>query len=89
MARYCRNKEEKKRSTQMPLNKFEILKNRVMQRGEGSGREIEKDRKKILKEERANKEKRKTKIEKKKEREKKEKTREVEEKIKEEKEVEM
>jgi len=27
----------------MPLNKFEVLKDRVMQRGEGSGKEIEKD----------------------------------------------
>jgi len=42
MARYCRNREEKRRSS-MPQNKFEVLKDRVMQRGEGSGREIGKD----------------------------------------------
>ena len=30
MARYCRNREEKKGSTQMPLNRFEVLKDRVM-----------------------------------------------------------
>jgi len=41
MARYCRNREEKKGLTQMPLNRFEVLRDRVMQRGEGSGREIE------------------------------------------------
>ena len=75
MARYCRNREEKKGSTQMPLNKFEILKDRVMQRGEGSSREIVKDRKEILKEERVKK--MKTKVQKK-DLEKKEKTREVE-----------
>ena len=65
MACYCRNRrEEKKGSTQMPLNKFEVLKDRVMQRGEGSGREIVKDRREILKEEKAKKE-RKTKVQKK------------------------
>jgi len=92
MARYCRNRgEEKKGSTQMPLNKFEVLKDRVMERGEGSGREIVKDRREILKEEREKKEKRKTKVQKK-DLEKKEKTREVEkreEKIEADKEVEM
>jgi len=55
MARYCRNREEKKRSTQMPSNKFEILKDRVIQRGEGSGKEKGKDRREILKEERKKK----------------------------------
>ena len=34
MARYCRNKGEEKRGSSMPQNKFEILKDRVMQRGE-------------------------------------------------------
>ena len=61
MARYCRNREGKKGSTQMPLNKFEILRDRVMQRGKGSGKEIGKDRREILKEER----KKKTKVQKK------------------------
>ena len=75
MARYCRNREEKKGSTQMPLNKFEVLKDRVMQRGEGSGREVGKDRREILREEREKK--KKTKVQKE-ELEKKEKKREVE-----------
>jgi len=52
MASHCKNmgKEEP-----MPIssNKFEILKFRVMQRGEGSGKEIVKDRKEILREEKA------------------------------------
>jgi len=55
MARYCRNREEKKGSTQMPLNKFEVLRDRVMQRGEGSGKEIGKDRREILREEKERK----------------------------------
>ena len=63
MACYCRNREEKRRSL-MSQNKFEVLKDRVMQRGEGSGREIVKDRKEILKEEKAKKE-RKMKVQKK------------------------
>jgi len=62
MARYCRNRGEEKRGSSMPQNKFEVLKDRVMQRGEGSGREIVKDRREILKEE---KEKKKTKAQKK------------------------
>jgi len=37
----------------VPSNKFEVLKNRVMQRGEGGRGKVRKDRKKILKEERA------------------------------------
>ena len=41
----------------MLLNRFEVLKSRVMQRGEGSGREVGKGRREILREER---EKRKT-----------------------------
>ena len=52
MACYCRNRGEKKRSTQMPLNKFEILKDRVMQGGEGSEKEIGKEKREILREER-------------------------------------
>ena len=34
-------------------NKFEVLKVRVMQKGEGSGKEVVKDRRKILREEKA------------------------------------
>jgi len=36
-------------------NKFEVLKVRVMQRGEGSGKEVVKDRREILREEKAKK----------------------------------
>jgi len=52
IAHHCRNMEEEG-AVQMPSNKFEMLKSRVMQRGEGSGREIIKDRSEILREERA------------------------------------
>ena len=77
MARYCRNKRgEEKRGSSMPQNKFEVLKDRVMQRGEGSGREMGKDRREIMKEEREKKE-RKMKVQKK-DLEKKGKMREVE-----------
>ena len=55
MARYCRNREEKKGLVQVPSNKFEVLKNRVIQRGERSGKEIEKERREILREERTKK----------------------------------
>ena len=71
MACYCRNRGEKKGSTQMPSNKFEVLKDRVMQRGERSGKETVKERREILREEREKKikeekkEKRKTKVQKK------------------------
>jgi len=60
-----------------------VLKDRVMQRGEGSGKEVVKDRREILKEERMKK----TKVQKK-DLKKKEKKREIE-KIEKEKEVEM
>jgi len=52
MANHCRNvgKEE---PTTVSSNKFEVLKVRVMQRGEGSGKEIVKDRREILREEKA------------------------------------
>jgi len=36
----------------MPLNKFEVLKSRVMNVKEGSGKEIKKDRKMILRQKR-------------------------------------
>ena len=52
MASNCRNvgKEE---LVSVSLNRFEILKVRVMQRGEGSSKEMAKDRKEILREEKA------------------------------------
>jgi len=37
---------------QVPSNRFEVLKVRVIQKGEGSGEEVAKDRKEILREER-------------------------------------
>ena len=40
MACYCRNRKEKKEQVQVPSNKFEVLKDRLMQRGERSGKEI-------------------------------------------------
>jgi len=49
---YCRNVEEEG-FVQMPSNKFEVLRSRVMQRGEESGRKAVKDRREILKKERA------------------------------------
>ena len=52
MAWYCRNRGEKEGPAQVPLNKFEVLKDRVMQRGEGSGKEVGKNRREILREER-------------------------------------
>ena len=52
MASHCRN-IGKKESTLVFLNRFEVLKVRVMQREEGSGKEIVKDRREILREERA------------------------------------
>jgi len=45
----CRNRGEG-RLILMPSNKFEVLKSRVMNIGEESGREIGKDRKTILRE---------------------------------------
>ena len=55
MARYCRNRGEEKRGSSMPQNKFEVLKVRVIQRGEGSGKEMVKERREILREEREKK----------------------------------
>jgi len=52
MAYSCRNVGEEE-PTQGSSNRFEVLKIRVMQRGEGSGKEIVKDRKEILREEKA------------------------------------
>jgi len=45
IAHHCRNVEEEG-PAQVPLNKFEVLKDRVMQRGERGGGEVRKDRKK-------------------------------------------
>ena len=52
MASHCRNggKEE---LVPVPSNRFKVLKVRVMQRGEGSGKEVAKDRREILREEKA------------------------------------
>ena len=46
----CRNMGEE-RPVLMPSNRFEVLKDRVMQRGEGSSKEVVKDRKEILRKE--------------------------------------
>ena len=71
MASNCRNvgKEE---LVSVSLNRFEILKVRVMQRGEGSSKEMAKDRKEILREEKAKRgvEVRQTKVERKEKKEK-------------------
>jgi len=49
---HCRNIEEEG-LVQMPSNRFEVLRSRVMQKGEESGGKARKDRKEILKEQRA------------------------------------
>ena len=66
---HCRNME-KEESIQMPSNRFEMLRDRVIQRGKESGSKVEKDRKEILRKERAKREVevQKTEVEKKKER---------------------
>ena len=51
---HCRNIEEEG-SVQMPSNRFEALRDRIMQKGEESESEVGKDRKMILREERAKK----------------------------------
>ena len=50
MAYSCRKMEEKG-LVQAFLNKFEVLKDKVVQRGEEGGGEVRKDRKEIWKEE--------------------------------------
>jgi len=50
MANHCRNMGREK-PMMVPSNRFEVLKVRVMQRGEGSGKEVVKDRREILREE--------------------------------------
>ena len=71
VAHHCRNMGEEG-PTLVLSNKFEVLKDRIIQRGEGGGGEVRKDKKEILKEERAKKgvEVRQMKIEKKEKREK-------------------
>jgi len=67
IASHCRNRRGEE---PMPVssNRFEVLKVRVMQRGEGSGKDVVKDRRDILREEKAKWgiEERKTKMERKK-----------------------
>ena len=71
IASHCRNIEIEK-PIQVSSNRFEVLKVRMMQRGEGSGKEVTKGRKEILREEKAKREieVRQTKIEKKERKEK-------------------
>jgi len=52
IASYCRNMGKEK-PTPVSSNKFEVLKVRVMQKGKGSGKEVMKDRREILREEKA------------------------------------
>ena len=54
MASHCRNREGEE---PMPVssNRFEVLKVRVMQKGEGSGKGVVKDRREILRKEKAKK----------------------------------
>ena len=52
MASHCRNKR-KEEPMLVFSNRFEMLKVRVMQRGEGSSKEVVKDRREILREEKA------------------------------------
>ena len=53
--RNYRLKKQMKVVIQLPSNIFEVLSSRVIQRGEGSGNKIVKDRKTILREEREKK----------------------------------
>ena len=55
MASHCRN-GRKGEPVPVSSNRFEVLKVRVMQRGEGSGKEVAKDRREILREEKAKRE---------------------------------
>jgi len=52
MASHCKNRGGEK-PVQVFSNRFEVLKVRVMQRGKGSSKEVVKDRRKILREEKA------------------------------------
>jgi len=53
--RNCRVKKQKKVTTLQSPNKFEVLRSRAMNVGEGSGREVRKDRRTILREEKEKK----------------------------------
>jgi len=55
MAYNCRNVKVEE-PTSVSSNRFEVLKVRVMQKGEGSGKEVAKDRREILREEKAKRE---------------------------------
>ena len=55
MAYNCRDVGEEE-LIQVSSNRFEVLKVRVMQRGEESSKEVAKDRKEILRKERAKRE---------------------------------
>ena len=55
MASHCRNRREEE-SVQVSSNRFEVLKVRVMQRGEGSSKKVVKDRREILREEKVKRE---------------------------------
>jgi len=67
---YSRRNVGKERPAQVPSNRFEVLKVRVMQKGEGSSKKVAKDRNEILREERAKREVDVTKVEKKEKKEK-------------------
>jgi len=69
MASNCRN-IEKEEPVLVSSNRFEVLKVRVMQKGEGSGKEMAKDRREILREEKAKRGVEVTKVEKKEKKEK-------------------
>ena len=71
MANHCRNGGKEEPVLVSP-NRFEVLKVRVMQKGKGSGKEVAKDRKEILREERTKRgvEVRQTKVERKEKKEK-------------------
>jgi len=55
MASHCRNRREGE-PVPVSSNRFEVLKVRVMKKGEGSSKEVAKDRKEILREEKAKRE---------------------------------
>ena len=55
MASHCRNRE-KGEPVPVSSNRFEVLKVKIMQRGEGSSKEAAKDRREILREEKAKRE---------------------------------
>ena len=71
MAYSCRN-VGKEGPAQVPSNRFEVLKVRVIQKGEGSGKEVGKDKREILRKEKAKRgiEVRQTKVERKEKKEK-------------------